>query len=105
MFWTEENADKLPTDVTVENLMLHWDELKNSWNNQDFLGCILPNNKNDTVVVNAKFLLRAEKHWTQVHVPKQQVSSPFESIEFIKILTFKPLMLFFLTSLFIIMWI
>lgn len=66
-FW-ETHSEKLPSDVSIENLMHHWDELGLSWNSQDVLGCILPNRTQDTVVINAsRFVLRPEKHWNTVH--------------------------------------
>ena len=64
----EVHSEKLPAERSVENLMLHWDELKLSWNCQDILGCILPNKKEETVVINAqRFLMSPVEHWNSVH--------------------------------------
>ena len=45
-----------------------WDQLGESWNSIDVLGCLLPNDEKDTVIINARFLLRPEQHWNTVHV-------------------------------------
>ena len=38
-----KNADLLPEDISVQNLMMKWDVLPTSWLQNDILGCILPN--------------------------------------------------------------
>ena len=62
--------NKLPNDVDIKSLMAHWDELDLSWNNQDVLGCILPNDPDQSVIINARFILRPEKHWHSVQEKK-----------------------------------
>ena len=59
--------DKLPEEVSINNLMENWDKLNLSWNQQEVLGCILPNNDTDSIITNAKLILRPEKHWNSVH--------------------------------------
>ena len=61
-------SSKLPDEVKITHLMRHWDKLGHLWNVQDVLGCMIPNRKEDHVVINARrFLLRPEQHWNTVH--------------------------------------
>ena len=39
----KKNADLLPEDISIQNLMMKWDVLPTSWLQNDILGCILPN--------------------------------------------------------------
>ena len=52
----EEHSEKLPTKVNIVALMNRWDMLQLTWNKMDILGCLLPNDINHTVVINAKKL-------------------------------------------------
>jgi len=51
--------------------MENWDKFNLSWNQQEVLGCLLPNQEQDTLLINAKLVLRPEKHWNSVHAPKK----------------------------------
>ena len=66
-FW-ENVPEKLPTEVSITNLMLNWDKLQLSWNNIDVLGCILPNKVNEIAILNSRrFIQRPIEHWDSVH--------------------------------------
>ena len=39
-----EHKEKLPNEQNIEHLMENWDYLGLSWNQNDVLGCIIPNN-------------------------------------------------------------
>ena len=69
LFW-DVYPDQLPAEVSISNLMENWDKLNLSWK-QEVLGCLLPNNETDKLVINAKLILRPEKHWNSVHAPKK----------------------------------
>ena len=66
-FW-DKYGDKLPNEVSIENLMRHWDNLKLSWNYIDYLGCIMPTNVKHYALINGRrFLQRAYGHFNSVH--------------------------------------
>ena len=66
-FW-ENVPEKLPTEVSITNLMLNCDKLQLSWNNIDVLGCILPNKVNEIAILNSRrFIQRPIEHWDSVH--------------------------------------
>ena len=68
MFWNKY-PDKLPSDnISLQTLMAHWDELNLTWNSQDVLGCILPNNPKHFALVNARRMIqRPIIHFDTVH--------------------------------------
>ena len=67
-FW-EKFPEKLPSEVSITNLMLNWDKLQHSWNNIDVLGCILPNKANEIAILNSrKFIQRPIEHWDSVQM-------------------------------------
>ena len=66
-FW-ETFPEKLPSEVSITNLMLNWDKLQLSWNNIDVLGCILPNKANEIAILNSRrFIQRLIEHWDSVY--------------------------------------
>ena len=66
-FW-ETFPEKLPSEVSITNLMLNWDKLQLSWNNIDVLGCILPNKANEIAILNSRrFIQRPIEHWDSVY--------------------------------------
>ena len=67
-FW-DKYPDKLPKEnICREELMKNWDSLDLSWNSQDVLGCILPNNPKQFALINARrFIQRPILHWETVH--------------------------------------
>ena len=71
-FW-DRFPDKLPNEVSLVNLMANWDSLDLSWNYQDVLGCLLPNNADHYAAINARrFIQRPIEHYITVHeTPKK----------------------------------
>ena len=66
-FW-EKFPEKLPSEVSITNLMLNWDKLQLSWNNIDVLDCILPNKANEIAILNSrKFIQHPIEPWDSVH--------------------------------------
>ena len=66
-FW-EKFPEKLPSEVSITNLMLNSDKLQLSWNNIDVLGCILPNRANEIAILNSRrFIYCQMEHWDSVH--------------------------------------
>ena len=67
-FW-DRYPDKSPKDnISKLELMKSWDSLGLSWNSQDILGCILPNDPRHFAIINARrFILRPTEHWHSVH--------------------------------------
>ena len=60
-------------DINVQELMKHWDKLNLSWNSQDVLGCIIPNDPNHYALITARrMLLRPIEHWSTVHEEKKK---------------------------------
>ena len=47
--------------------MENWDKLCLTWNFPECCGCLIPNDKNHSLFINAKLLLQLEKHWNSVH--------------------------------------
>ena len=39
----KKNADLLPEEISIQNLMMKWDVLSTIWLQNDIMGCILPN--------------------------------------------------------------
>ena len=65
-FW-EKFHEKLPSEVSITNLMLNWGKLQFSWNNIDILGCILPNKANEIAFLNSRrFIQHSIEHWDSV---------------------------------------
>ena len=63
--------NKLPSEVSMQNLMRNWDKLEQSWNNNDYLGCLLPNDSSHMVIFNGRrFIQRPIDHWSEVHEQK-----------------------------------
>ena len=59
------HAEKLPAEMTIQNLFSHWDKLGLSWNWNDVLGAMLPNKEDQYVVFNArKIVTDAYEHAT-----------------------------------------
>ena len=73
-FWNKY-PEKLPKDrICREELMSNWDNLDLSWNAQDILGCILPNDPKQFALINAcRFIQRPILHWETVHQEKQKL--------------------------------
>ena len=66
-FW-ENFPEKLPSEVSITNLVLNWDKSQLSWNNIDILSCILPNKANEIAILNSRrFIQRPIEHWDSVH--------------------------------------
>ena len=60
-------------DLNVQELMKHWDKLNLSWNSQDVLGCIIPNDPNHYALITARrMLLRPIEHRSTVHEEKKK---------------------------------
>ena len=84
-FW-DKFPEKLPADnISRKALMRNWDELNLSWNSQDVLGCLLPNNPKHYSLINARrFIRRPISHWETVHEEKKksqktQITLPTET--------------------------
>ena len=75
-FWDGCEEGKLPTDVSIGNLMENWDKLGLSWNSLEYVGCLLPNEEEQTLMINAKMILRPEKHWNSVHEVQKKKTNP-----------------------------
>ena len=64
----EKFLEKLPSEVSITDLMLNWYQLQLSSNNIDVLGLILPNKANEIAVLNSRrFIQRPIEHWDSVH--------------------------------------
>ena len=51
--------------------MKYWDNLHLSWNNNDYLGCIIPSKENEYCIFNGRrFIQRPGLHWCDVHDTK-----------------------------------
>ena len=72
-FW-DRYPEKLPADdIGRKELMCNWDSLNLSWNSQDILGCLLPNDPKHYALVNARrFIQRPIQHWQTVHEEKKK---------------------------------
>lgn len=72
-FW-DKFPEKLPADeIGRKQLMSNWDSLNLSWNYQDVLGCLLPNDPKHYALVNARrFIQRPILHWSTVHEEKKK---------------------------------
>ena len=70
----EQISWKLPKDrICKEDLMSNWDNLDLSWNAQDILGCILPNDPKQFALINTcRFIQRPILHWETVHQEKRK---------------------------------
>ena len=62
-FWNKY-PEKLPEGkIDKQELMTSWDSLNLTWNSQDVLGCILPNDPKQHALINARrFILRPVEH-------------------------------------------
>ena len=66
-FW-EKFLKKLPSEVSIPNLMLNWDKLQPSLNNIGVLGCILPDKANEIAILNSRrFIQHPIEHWDSFH--------------------------------------
>ena len=65
-FW-DSFPEKLPSEVSITNLVLNWDKSQLSWNNIDVVSCILPNKANEIAILNSRFIQRPIEHWDSVH--------------------------------------
>ena len=72
-FW-KRFGKKLPEEnISIQELMKHWDQLNLSWNSQDVLGCLLPNDPKHYALVNARRMIqRPIEHWNTVHEEKKK---------------------------------
>ena len=67
IFW-ENFPEKLPSEVSITNLILNRDKLQLSSNNIDVLGCILPNKANEIAILSSRrFIQHPIEHWGSVH--------------------------------------
>ena len=66
-FW-EKFLKKLPSEVSIPNLMLNWNKLQPSLNNIGVLGCILPDKANEIAILNSRrFIQHPIEHWDSFH--------------------------------------
>ena len=53
---------KLIARISINNLIENLDKVNVTWNEQEVLGCLLPNYKDGTIIINAELLIRTKKH-------------------------------------------
>ena len=66
LFW-DPFPEKPPDDASIAGLMENWDKLGLTWNYLETCGCLIPNDASESLLINAKLILRPEKHWNSVH--------------------------------------